>query len=131
MLIRHTVTLSLLIGLVVSAALVGAEDKPAKPGKKKVTIKVAMKDIKAGLHMKVIKGTATDAEKAKLLAYAKALPGLKPPKGSKESWKKLTASLLKATTAAVEGKDGGTAALGKAINCKACHTPHKIYPPKK
>ena len=131
MLIRHTVAFSLLIGLVVSAALVAAEDKPAKPGKKKVTIKVAMKDIKAGLHTKVIKGTATDAEKAKLLAYAKALPKLKPPKGSKESWQKLTAALLKATTAAVEGKPGGVEALGKAINCKACHTPHKIYPPKK
>jgi hypothetical protein len=114
--------------MVAAGALLGAADKPAK---KKITIKTAMKDIKGGLHTKVIEGKATAAEKTKLLAYAKALPGLKPPKGSKESWKKLTTALLKATTAAVEGKDGGTAALGKAINCKACHTPHKIYPPKK
>ena len=114
--------------MITAGALVGAADKPAK---KKITIKTAMKDIKGGLHTKVIEGKATAAEKPKLLAYAPALPGLPPPKGSKESWKKLTAALLKATTAAVEGKDGGTAALGKAINCKACHTPHKIYPPKK
>ncbi|HIN95901.1 MAG TPA: hypothetical protein EYN03_09680 [Planctomycetes bacterium] len=128
MFIRQMLTFSLLIGMVISAALVGAEDKPAKA---KITIKVAMKDIKAGLHTKVIKGKATDAEKAKLLSYTKALPKLKPPKGSKESWQKLTAALLKATTAAVEGKPGGADALGKAFNCKACHTPHKIYPPKK
>jgi hypothetical protein len=131
MFIRQMLTFSLLIGMVISAALVGAEDKPAKPAKAKITIKVAMKDIKAGLHTKVIKGKATDAEKAKLLSYTKALPKLKPPKGSKESWQKLTAALLKATTAAVEGKPGGADALGKAFNCKACHTPHKIYPPKK
>ena len=131
MLIRCIAGLSLLIGMAVSAAIVNAEDKPAKPGKKTTTLKIAMKDIKAGLHTKVIKGMATDAEKAKLLAYAKALPKLKPPKGSKESWQKLTGDLLKATTAAVEGKPGGAEALGKAINCKGCHTPHKIYPPKK
>ena len=115
-------------GLLISVAVVGAEEKPSKG---KVTIKSAMKDIKAGLHTKVIKGTANDAEKAKLLAYAKALPKLKPPKGSKESWQKLAAAFLEATTDAVEGKPGGTAALEKAISCKGCHTPHKIYPPKK
>ncbi len=131
MFIRCIAGLSLLIGMAVSAAIVNAEDKPAKPGKKTITLKIAMKDIKAGLHTKVIKGMATDAEKAKLLGYAEALPKLKPPKGSKESWQKLTGDLLKATTAAVEGKPGGAEALGKAINCKGCHTPHKIYPPKK
>ncbi|MCP3696099.1 MAG: hypothetical protein GY917_28125 [Planctomycetaceae bacterium] len=125
---RRIVIATVLTGMITAGALLGAADKPAK---KKITIKSAMKDIKGGLHTKVIEGKATAAEKTKLLAYAKALPGLKPPKGSNESWKKLTAALLKATTAAVEGKDGGTAALGKAINCKACHTPHKIYPPKK
>ena len=52
MLIRHTVTFSLLIGLVVSAAFVGAEDKPAKPGKKKITIKVLL------VHEAVINETA-------------------------------------------------------------------------
>ncbi len=128
MFMRRIVIATVLTGMITAGALLGAADKPAK---KKITIKSAMKDIKGGLHTKVIEGKATAAEKTKLLAYAKALPGLKPPKGSKESWKKLTTALLKATTAAVEGKDGGTAALGKAINCKACHTPHKIYPPKK
>jgi len=128
MFMRRIVVATVLMGMITAGALLGAADKPAK---KKITIKTAMKDIKGGLHTKVIEGKATAAEKTKLLAYAKALPGLKPPKGSKESWKKLTAALLKATTAAVEGKDGGAAALGKAINCKACHTPHKIYPPKK
>ena len=128
MFMRRIVVATVLMGMITAGAVLGAADKPAK---KKITIKTAMKDIKGGLHTKVIEGKATAAEKTKLLAYAKALPGLKPPKGSKESWKKLTTALLKATTAAVEGKDGGTAALGKAINCKACHTPHKIYPPKK
>lgn len=125
---RRAVTLSVLTGIVISAAFVVAEDKPAKP---KLTIKVVMKDIKGGLHTKVIKGKATAEDKAKMLKYARALPKLKPPKGSKESWQKLTAALLKATTAAVEGKEGGTDALAKATNCKACHTPHKVYPPKK
>ncbi len=128
MCMRPFVLATVVTGTMMAAALLGAADKPTKS---KITIKTAMKDIKGGLHTKVIEGKATAAEKTKLLGYAKALPSLKPPKGSKESWKKLTAALLKATTAAVEGKDGGTAALGKAINCKACHTPHKIYPPKK
>jgi hypothetical protein len=128
MFMKRIVLATVLTGMITAGALLGAADKPAK---KKITIKSAMKDIKGGLHTKVIEGKATAAEKTKLLAYAKALPGLKPPKGSKESWKKLTSALLKATTAAVEAKDGGTVALGKAINCKACHTPHKIYPPKK
>ena len=128
MIIKRAATLSVLTGIIIAATMGDAEEKPAKS---KVTIKVAMKDIKGGLHTKIIKGKATAEEKAKMLKYAKALPNLKPPKGSKASWQKLTAALLKATTTAVEGKEGGAEALTKAINCKACHTPHKVYPPKK
>ena len=46
-------------------------------------------------------------------------------KGNAASWKKKTTALI------VAAKGTDLPALEKAANCKACHSVHKIYPPKK
>ena len=86
---------------------------------KKVTIKSVMKLHKDGVPKKVIEGTATAEEKKALLDGYEAIQKLKPPKGEADSWKEKTGAVIKAL------KDGDTAALDKAVNCKACHSVHK------
>ena len=99
--------------------------------KKGTSIEDVMHALKDGFHKKILDGSSTDEEKAQMLDFAKALPKGTPPKGSKSSWKKLTKKLVVASKAVVAGKDGALEALGEAINCKTCHTPHKVYPPEK
>ncbi|MCH2609756.1 MAG: hypothetical protein MK006_01670 [Pirellulales bacterium] len=99
--------------------------------KKGTSIEDVMHALKDGFHKKILDGSATDEEKAQMLDFAKALPKGTPPKGSKSSWKKLTKKLVVASKAVVAGKDGAIEAFGEAINCKTCHTPHKVYPPEK
>lgn len=93
----------------------------------KVTIKQVMqKAHKAGLLKDlVVKGNATDEQKAELLKLYKGLAANKPPKGAEESWKTKTKALVDAAQAAVDGKEGAAAMLTKASNCKACHDAHK------
>ena len=76
-------------------------------------------DDKPALLKKVIDGTATDAEKAKLAEYLKKMVDLKPPEGDAASWKKKTQAL----NVAMEKND--LKALKTAANCKACHKVHK------
>tara|TARA_B100000676_G_scaffold268786_1_gene284246 strand:+ start:15228 stop:15614 length:387 start_codon:yes stop_codon:yes gene_type:complete len=126
--IRKLATLfSVLAVVAIISGVSTAEDKKEN----KYTTKKFMQAVKTdGLHTKVIKGEASEAETKLFAAYVKALPTNKPPKGSAESWKKLTGALAKATENHLAGKEGSAEALAKAMNCKACHTPHKVYPPK-
>jgi hypothetical protein len=71
------------------------------------------------LLKKVLGGSATKAEKAKLKEYISKLASLKPEKGTTESWKGKTTALIKA----MEKDD--LKALKEATNCKACHKAHK------
>jgi hypothetical protein len=71
------------------------------------------------LLKKVLGGSATEAEKAKLKEYISKLASLKPEKGTAESWKRKTTALVKA----MEKDD--LKALKEATNCKACHKAHK------
>ncbi len=119
--------LSVLAVVTVIAGISTADEKKEN----KYSTKKFMQAVKTGgLHTKVIKGEASEAETKLFAAYVKALPNNKPPKGSAESWKKLTSALAKATRLHLAGADGSAEALTKAMNCKACHTPHKVYPPK-
>ena len=68
----------------------------------------------SSFETKVIKGEASEAETKLFAAYVKALPTNKPPKGSAESWKKLTGALAKATENHLAGKEGSAEALAKA-----------------
>ena len=102
---------------------------PAPPGPAgKYTIKEIMQQgFKADDNLKdlVLDGIATDEQKAKFVDYVENLAQYKVRKGKQEDFEKLTDSLIKAA----KGTD--LTALKDAVNCKTCHTPHKIYPPKK
>lgn len=90
------------------------------------TIEMVMKKgMKGGLAKKVASGKANAEEKAQLLKMFQAMAKTKNKKGDAESWKKKTTALVVAAQAAVDGKDNAGALLGKAMNCKACHSLHK------
>ncbi|MEC9349552.1 MAG: hypothetical protein VX387_07490 [Planctomycetota bacterium] len=115
-------TAILTLGLVGTA---GADSKP------KYTIKQIMKDgLKGGLAKKVIEGKATSQEKIQLLDYAIALYETKPKKGDPVGWTKLTGDFVAAAAKVAIDPKAGTAALGKAVNCKACHNKHKYDKPR-
>ena len=115
-------TAILTLGLVGTA---GADSKP------KYTIKQIMKDgLKGGLAKKVIEGKATSQEKTQLLDYAIALYETKPKKGDPVGWTKLTGDFVAAAAKVAIDPKAGTAALGKAVNCKACHNKHKYDKPR-
>lgn len=106
--------------LAFSVATTAEEEKP------KATIKEVMKTcMKGGLCKKVADGKATDEEKKKLVEQFEAMAAGKPPKGDEASWKEKTAVLLAAAKECAEGKEGGGAALSKAMNCMMCHSAHK------
>lgn len=95
-------------------------------GAPKYSTKVVMKTaFKGPLIKKVAAGDASDEEKKNLYDMLVALGKNKPPKGEADSWKKLTAALVKAGKAVVDGDADGGAMLKKAANCKACHSKHK------
>ena len=115
-------TAILTLGLVGTA---GADSKP------KYTIKQIMKDgLKGGLAKKVIEGKATSQEKTQLLDYAIALYETKPKKGDPVGWTKLTGDFVAAAAKVAIDPKASTAALGKAVNCKACHNKHKYDKPR-
>ena len=101
----------------------------AKPGPAgKYTMKEIMtKGFKADDNLKdlILDGNATAEQKAKFVDYVENLALFKPRKGGADSWEEKTGGLLNA----VKGADLDV--LKKAANCKACHSVHKIYPPKK
>ena len=104
--------------LVLDTNLMGG-DKDKKE-EKAVSIKVVMKKAMAGgLCKKVASGKASDDEKKELISLFTDLAANTPPKGDADSWKAKTKALLDAAKA-----DDG-AALGKAADCKACHSEHK------
>lgn len=71
------------------------------------------------LLKKVLGGSATAEEKAKLAEYINKMSTLKPEKGDAASWKEKSEALVKA----IEKND--MKALKSASNCKACHKVHK------
>jgi hypothetical protein len=81
------------------------------------------------LFKKVSDGKATKEDKAKLLELYSALPANKPPKGDADAWKKMTTTIVDASKAVVDGKDGAEKDLGKAVNCMGCHKDFRP-PPK-
>ena len=115
---------TLLLGL----AIVTTETltRAADDDKPKFTIKQVMKRaMKGGLCKKVASGKADDAEKKELLELFQAMAKQKPPKGDADSWKDKTEALVAAANANVKGEDGAGPKLGKAANCKSCHSKHK------
>jgi hypothetical protein len=109
--VAAVVALVLVLG---SASVNSAQDKKEP----KFTISEVMKKAHAGknaLRAKVLKGEATDEEKAQLTALYVALSENTPPAGEAEKWKKVTKDILDAY------KSGDLKAYEKATNCGACH----------
>ncbi|MGY8768531.1 MAG: hypothetical protein ACKVH8_08905 [Pirellulales bacterium] len=116
--------------LVVSAGALTLSADEKGEGSNHTTEDVMKKGFKGdkknkALMPKVISGKASEKEQKELLSMLESLSKNKPHKGDAASWKKKTGALLAAMKEVVEGKDGAAAKLGKAANCKACHTPHK------
>ncbi len=117
-----------LAATILTLGLVGTAGADSKP---KYTIKQIMKDgLKGGLAKKVIGGKASEKEKIQLLDYAIALYETPPKKGDPASWTKLTGNLVAAAAKVAIDPKADTAALGKALDCKACHNKHKYDKPK-
>ena len=104
-------------------------EAPPKPGPAgKYAIKEIMQQgFKADDNLKdlILDGTATNEQKAKFVDYVENLAKYKVRKGEQADFEKRVGTLI----AAAKGTD--LKALEEAVNCKACHEPHKIYPPKK
>lgn len=89
-------------------------------------IKKAMKEaMKGGLCKTVTSGEGTAEDKKKLYELFADMVKEMPPKGDKSSWDEKAGALASAAKAVVDGKEGATAQLKKAANCKACHEVHK------
>lgn len=101
---------------------VKAEDKKAESPSIKAVMKQAMA---SKLAEKASKGEATPEEVKKLADLFTALHEAKPPKGEAEAWAMKTDALVKAIKGVAEGNKEAQVALGKAINCAACHKDHK------
>ena len=100
--------------------------KPGPAGK--YTIKEIMQESfkqEGNLKDLIIEGMATDEQNAQFIDYVENLAQFEPRKGDAASWNEKTAALIAAA------KGTNLDALKKATNCKACHSVHKIYPPKK
>jgi hypothetical protein len=112
----------------IGGAFVYAADPPKAPEKPKYDMAEIMNKGHKGndsLLKKVTTGKATADETKKLVEYYKALVLHAPPKGDEKSWKEKTNALLKASEAVAAKKEGATATLEKAANCRACHTAHR------
>jgi cytochrome c556 len=130
---RSMLTGLLALAVILTSVARAADDKPESIGdvmKKAHAADAAFRKVIA----KDLKAKDFDAAATTMKAWstiAAHLGEFDPPKGSKESWKKLTkkyADSVKALTKAVEGKDAKVASKElKAINssCGTCHKAHK------
>ena len=125
------ITRILIVPLATAALTLGLFSVVNGQAKPKYTIKQIMKDgLKGGLAKKVVEGKATSQEKIQLLDYTIALYETKPKKGDPVGWTKLTGDFVAAAAKVAIDPKAGTAALGKAVNCKACHNKHKYDKPR-
>lgn len=80
---------------------------------------------KTSIVAKIKDGSASKADIEKLHGWYKAMAKVKPPKGEVDSWKKKTTRIGGLLGKIAKGDEKAKKAFGKAINCKACHNPHK------
>lgn len=74
---------------------------------------------------KVSAGTASPTELADILKAYQAMCGAKAPKGDQAAWTTKCKALI-AAVQKIQSKDpSGASDYKKAVNCKACHEPHK------
>jgi hypothetical protein len=117
---------ALVVSTTLAVAWAAEGEGAAQP---KHTIKEVMKNANAGgaksLLKKVTSGKATQEERLVLLDHYISLVENKPPKGDMDSWQTLAGRAALAAAKVAVGRDGATAELDTATNCKACHSVHK------
>ena len=111
--------LALALASLATAGTLRADDE--KIGK---IMKAAMKG-ETSLFKKVCTGKGTPEDARKLSNCLNGLKGTKAPKGDQAAYDQKIDALLKAAADMAEGKKEAQPALGKAGNCKACHSEHK------
>jgi hypothetical protein len=130
----RTVKYWLLAALAVSLVGVGIaeEKKEEKPQSTKAIMKKYHYAPKGEdpLCKKFGAGKLSDAEMKEIVAAYEDMIKNKPPKGDEESWKKKTTALLAAAKDVADKKEGAAEAFGKAVNCMACHSVHRVLAPR-
>ena len=120
-------TITALAVTIIAASLAWAEETNAIKDAMKYAHKAPQGEKK--INEKIVDGTATDAEITKTLALYKAIGDTKPPKGDPAAFKDKMAKLIAATEEVAAKKPDGPAHYKEAVNCKACHSEHKMAPP--
>jgi cytochrome c556 len=115
-------------GAAVILAFVVVMSVSARADDPKYTVQDIMKAVYKGqdsVHKRIIAGTASKEDLAKLVEYVSVLPQNDPPQGDPDGWKKKTTTLVDAVKALQAGKDGALAQYTKAANCQACHSVYR------
>ncbi len=123
---RFTVTA--LAAIATSIAFAAEETNPIKDAMK-FAHKAPQGEKK--LSDKIIDGTAPEADVKKTLDLYKAMLDTKPPKGDQAAYKEKVEKLIAATQEVVDKKPDAAAHYKEAVNCKACHSEHRLPPPGK
>jgi hypothetical protein len=111
-----------LVGLTFVLGVSGAGDKDKKDDEPKYKIKEVMKEIMASkLGPKVFAGEGSKEENKKVLDYFIELHKNKPPRDEKDSWAKVTQTLVDTAKKIEAGEEKGSKKLAQLINCGACH----------
>ena len=114
--------------VLLTGRIVAEEKEQAKPKYKIADIMAkAHKGGEKSLRNRVLAGKVSDKELKELVELYVELGKNKPPKGSKEAWKKKTDAVI-AAVKKVEANpkdEAALKALGKATACAACHNEHK------
>ena len=120
--LKHITGVLFILALVSGFAVSARADDP------KYTVQQIMKAVYKGedsVHKRIIKGTATKEDLAKLVEYVSVLPQNDPPQGDADGWKKKTTALVDAAKAMQAAKDGALAQYTKTANCQACHSVYR------
>jgi len=120
--LKYVTPAALILGVVVSLALVRADDPP------KYSVKEVMKMAHKGdpsLYKKVVNGDGSKDDKDMLVTLYTALAADHPKVNDDDDWKTRTQALLAAAKDVQAGKDGAADALKKAAACGDCHKNHR------
>jgi hypothetical protein len=120
----------LAVVMVIAAAMVGGgimvahgDTAPLAMTNKEVMGKAFKPD--NALVKTVQSGKADESQMKEFLGYAQLMQANKPKKGEEKAWKERTQSIIDATQALLEKKDGALALLKTATNCATCHNAFK------
>jgi hypothetical protein len=119
--VAATVALMLVLGV----NMAGEKDKKDKTDAKYKIADVMKEIMKSGLGKKVFAGEGSKEENKKVLEYFIELHKNTPPKGEKDTWNKVTQTLVDTAKKIEAGEEKGSKKLAAIINCTFCHKTFK------